>query len=235
VLDAAGYGAVTITKGSSIVNDGVGVAGIQTVPGVNGVTINAGANDSVHLRGLLIEGLGVGTNGILFNTGRNLAIEYCVIRNFGTAGINIASSTSSKFSVSNTISSDSPGNGITIPPTGAAAVTAVLSKVAANNNGLGFLVIGASTTGALNVTIVDSEASNNFVSGVGAFRPPPCCAISLPATTLSDLARTRMPSFGSRIRWLRGTILESTRSAAALQIATATTTSTGTQTTTPAL
>jgi hypothetical protein len=147
VLDAAGYGAVTITKGNSIVNDGVGVAGIQTVPGVNGVTINAGANDSVHLRGLLIEGLGVGTNGILFNTGRNLAIE----------------------SVSNTISSDSPGNGITIAPTGAAAVTDVLSKVAANNNGLGFLVIGASTTGALNVTIVDSEASNNFVSGVGAF------------------------------------------------------------------
>jgi hypothetical protein len=82
---------------------------------VNGVTINAGANDSVHLRGLLIEGLGVGTNGILFNTGRNLAIE----------------------SVSNTISSDSPGNGITIAPTGAAAVTGVLSKVAANNNGLG--------------------------------------------------------------------------------------------------
>ena len=30
-------------------------------------------------------------------------------------------------------------------------------------------MIGASTTGALNVTIVDSEASNNFVSGVWAF------------------------------------------------------------------
>jgi hypothetical protein len=57
VLDPAGYGTVTITKAVSIVNDGVGVAGIQ---GVNGVTINAGASDSVHLRGLTIEGLGSG-------------------------------------------------------------------------------------------------------------------------------------------------------------------------------
>src|SRR4029077_2586943 len=45
-LDPADYGAVTITKAISIQGGG-GVAGIQTVPGVNGVTINAGANDSV--------------------------------------------------------------------------------------------------------------------------------------------------------------------------------------------
>ncbi len=88
VLDPAGYGPVTIAKAISILNDGVGVAGIQAGSG-NGVTINAGASDSVHLRGLTIEGAGRGTNGILFNTGGNLAIENCVIRNFANIGINI--------------------------------------------------------------------------------------------------------------------------------------------------
>src|SRR5450631_2085445 len=54
VLDPAGYGTVIITQAISIVNDGVGVAGIQAGFGLNGVTINAGASDSVHLRGLTI-------------------------------------------------------------------------------------------------------------------------------------------------------------------------------------
>jgi hypothetical protein len=50
VLDPAGYGPVTITKSISIVNDGVGVAAIGVESG-NAITINAGAHDSVHLRG----------------------------------------------------------------------------------------------------------------------------------------------------------------------------------------
>src|SRR5450432_688710 len=49
ILDPAGYGAVTITKAVSIVNDGVGTAGVQAASG-NAVTINAGANDTVYLR-----------------------------------------------------------------------------------------------------------------------------------------------------------------------------------------
>jgi hypothetical protein len=100
-LDAAGYGLVTITKAISIFN-GAGFAGIQPGSGLNGVTINAGAGDSIHLRGLTIEGLGGGLNGIQFTTGGNLEIENCVIRNFANIGILISPSTSSSFSVSNT-------------------------------------------------------------------------------------------------------------------------------------
>jgi hypothetical protein len=45
----------------------------------------------------------------------------------------------------------------------------VLSKVITNNNNDAILVDGRLTTGAsLNVTIVDSEASNNFSVGVSA-------------------------------------------------------------------
>src|SRR5580692_10663600 len=54
ILDPAGYGAVTITKAISIVNDGVGTAGVQSSSG-NGITINAGPADAIYLRGLTID------------------------------------------------------------------------------------------------------------------------------------------------------------------------------------
>src|SRR5262245_10199242 len=40
VLDPGGYGAVTITKTISIINDGVGEAGVLVSGGANGITIN---------------------------------------------------------------------------------------------------------------------------------------------------------------------------------------------------
>ena len=169
VLDSAGYGPVTIIHAISIVNDGAGTAGITSGSG-NAITINAGASDNVHLRGLTIEGISGASTGILFNSGLSIAIENCVVRGFTTAGINIAPSTTSSFSVSNTIASNNPGNGIDIAPTGSAVVTGVLGKVTANNNFRGIEVDGAATSGAsLNVTIVDSEASNNNnnIGGVG--------------------------------------------------------------------
>lgn len=167
VLDPADFGTVTINKSISIINDGVGTAGILAGPGVSGITINAGTNDSVHLRGLIIEGSGGGTIGIQFNTGGNLAIENCVVRGFTADGINISPSTSSSFSVSNTIASNNNNHGIAVGPTGAAVVTGVLSKVRANNNTVGIVVDGEVARGAsLNVTIIDSEASNNLSIGV---------------------------------------------------------------------
>src|SRR5471032_1134863 len=70
ILDPAGYGAITITKAISIVNDGVGTAGVQTSSG-NAITISAGAGpaDAVTLRGLNIDGLGTGGHGIRFTSG----------------------------------------------------------------------------------------------------------------------------------------------------------------------
>jgi hypothetical protein len=172
VLDPAGYGAVTINKSISIVNDGVGVAAIGASSG-NAITITAGASDSVHLRGLTIEGKGSGLNGIQFDTGGNLQIENCVIRNFGN-GIVVGPTTSSSFFVSNTIAANNVSSGIAILPTHWAVVTGVLGKVSAANNFFGILVdstgifVGRASTpgGSLNVTIVDSAASNNANTGV---------------------------------------------------------------------
>src|ERR1019366_2887805 len=166
VLDPAGYGAITITKAISIVNDGVGVAGILASSG-NGVTINAGATDSVHLRGLTIEGAGSGSFGIHFTGGKSLAIENCVVRDFTNAGIDIVASTSSGFSVSNTIASNNGSVGIVIAAAGSAVVTSVLSNVTANNNNHdGIQVVGVTAGATINVTIADSVASNNTGNGV---------------------------------------------------------------------
>ena len=63
VVDAGGYGTVTITKAITIANDGVGTAGVLASVS-NGITISAGISDVVVLRGLDIEGLGTGLSGI---------------------------------------------------------------------------------------------------------------------------------------------------------------------------
>ena len=72
VLDPAGYGALTITKAISI--QGHGFSGITVASGDNGITINAGSTDKVTLNGLLIEGGGIGLNGIVFNSGASLTV-----------------------------------------------------------------------------------------------------------------------------------------------------------------
>ena len=72
----------TIGKTISIVNDGVGEAGMQLTGNMTAITINAGPNDSVTLRGLTIKGVGSGNRtGILFQNGMSLRVENCVIRN----------------------------------------------------------------------------------------------------------------------------------------------------------
>jgi hypothetical protein len=98
VLDTAGYGALTINKSLAITVP-PGVNGFVTVTGANsGITINAGATDSVSLRGLIIEGGGTSisnTYGIEVASVGNLAVEDCTVRSFGVA-INMESSTAAK-------------------------------------------------------------------------------------------------------------------------------------------
>ena len=75
-LDPGGFGQVTITK--SITIDCSAVAGGILGAGVSGVIVNAGANDKVVLRNLVIQGtIGTspGLNGIRFLAGRELHLD----------------------------------------------------------------------------------------------------------------------------------------------------------------
>jgi hypothetical protein len=87
VLDTAGYAAFTTTKPISIVAPPGVVAGISVFSGGIGITVNAGASDTVILRGLTVNSQG-GGHGIVFNTGRTLHIENCVVNGFdGGSGV----------------------------------------------------------------------------------------------------------------------------------------------------
>jgi nitrous oxidase accessory protein NosD len=71
VLNSADYGPVTINKAVTITSEGA-MAGVLATSGA-GITINAGANDVVNLRGLNIDGANAGAAAIQFNTDDILA------------------------------------------------------------------------------------------------------------------------------------------------------------------
>jgi len=85
-LDAAGYGAVTITKSVTITANPGYFAGIAASTG-NAVTI-ATPGVNVTLRALNINSVGA-TNGISMTNGSRLSIENCVITNFGGVAVNV--------------------------------------------------------------------------------------------------------------------------------------------------
>lgn len=165
VLDAAGYGTVVIDKSISIINDGVGEAGIRPATDQIGITINAGKGN-VYLRGLTIDGGGTGFQGIQFNNGQSLTIDNCVVRNFAAAsspttsdGIRVQTSTPVHVALSNTLVENNRGSGVFLG--GRGNLTAVLTRVQAHSNGAGIYLNGNSSSGLLSATVVDSVAARS--------------------------------------------------------------------------
>jgi len=157
LLNSANYGPVTITKAVTITGEGA-VAGMLSTSGA-GITINAGANDVINLRGLAIDGGNSGTFGIQFNSGLSLNVQKSLIRNFSNCGISFAPSGASSLFVSDTVLTHNGNNGILIANSAAGA----LSRVTASSNGVG---VSASGAGA-SITVTDTVASNNTY-GIGA-------------------------------------------------------------------
>jgi len=80
VLDPGGFGGVTITKSITISSESF-EAGVL-VSGTNAIVVNALVTDTVVLRGLDIEGLGTGLNGINILQGKSVLVENCTIKGF---------------------------------------------------------------------------------------------------------------------------------------------------------
>ena len=171
-LDPGGFGGVTITKAITISCE-AGTAGVL-VSGTNAIIVNAPATANVYLKGLDIEGLNTGLNGISFLAGAGLVVENCVIRGFGSAsglGIRFAPSTNATMNVVNTIvhhnGSAAGGGGIQVAPTGAAIVAkAVLDRVTVDRNFVGVAAVGIG--GASEMKIINSTIGNNANIGVVA-------------------------------------------------------------------
>lgn len=134
----------------------------MSAPTTTAIIINAaGATDKIAISGVVLDGLGIaGTNGIAFNSGGNLTVSDCVIRNFGNDGILVEPITSNQFFVSNTLVSDNGGIGIAIATGGSGVTAGVLDHVRIENNtGNGLDVEGS--TQPINMTVSDSVSANN--------------------------------------------------------------------------
>lgn len=144
VLDSAGYGAVTITKSISVVGNGT-IAGLLAPAGQNAVTVNAGTTDTIVLRGLTIEGNGVGLNGIGFYAGGYLDIADCTVQNFaaGSGG----------------------GNGILIYTNTGGQNIHVVNTTASHNAGAGLFLFGSASSPSKTQLVVDHVVSSANATG----------------------------------------------------------------------
>ena len=192
-LDPGGFGTVTITKAITLDGGGGQVASVLA-SGVNGIQVNAGANDTVILRNLRINGAGLtlGQNGIRFTSGKSLIVENSDIYGFSQTGIDIAlnQGTAASVLVKNTVIVNIGQNAIRATNANSAApVGVVIDEVTANLNGNGIVAADNSkvrvsrtvasnntgdgfravfTTGAAELDIDNSSAVNNSANGVAA-------------------------------------------------------------------
>jgi hypothetical protein len=160
VLDPGGFGAVTITK--SITIDGSGSFGSVLVAGTDGIVINAPVGAVVVLRGLKIQGIGSGLNGIHILQAGAVFIENCVVQNFTQNGIDFTpTNPGCQLFVENTVVTNCQVGGVNLNPGGAATNTrAVLDAVSAQFCALGF-VVGDNA----DATFTNSAALANSANG----------------------------------------------------------------------
>src|SRR5687768_4921462 len=182
-VDNGAFGAVTITKSMTIACEDVEAGVLHS--STNGIIINAASTDRVVLRGLDINGgtpASPGFNGIRFLAGASLVVDDCVIYNSAVAdpngnGIMIANSSGlAKIQVLNSrITSNGnaagSGAGILIVPTGSANVDISVDNTVLANNMVGLRANAAGTTGRIDITVVDSTASNSTYHGFVAHAP----------------------------------------------------------------
>ena len=154
VLDSAGYGSIpSITKSVTITAPNGIYAGISVFSG-DGITINAGATDTVVLRGLTINGQG-GANGITITNALVVHVENCVIANLTGIGINQAKGL---LEVKDTIVRNNGNIGVYVVGPGQANLDRV--RLESNNTGLaaefgGAVVMQDSTvTGSPNIGVL---------------------------------------------------------------------------------
>jgi len=172
VLDSGGFGSLTITKSITISPEGFEARVL--VSGTNGILINALANDIVVLRGLDLEGLGTGLDGIKILGAGSVLVEKCTINDFAGYAINAATSTAgaTKVFIKDTIvrhngathGTGGTGGGILLAPTN--TVQASFDNVRMERNVFGLKVQGATT-----VSVYNSVASGNTLAGLSVLSP----------------------------------------------------------------
>ena len=218
-LDPGKYGPIAITGPVTI--NGNGWSAITATAQGNGITISAGTGN-VTLTGLEIDGAGAAYNGIVFNSGGNLVVRNCVLKDFvinesnnnGTSGNGIwiaPASGTITFTIVDTIVSNSADAGIYyLPSSGSATATGVIDHVVATGSsgsgGIGAYTGYASGASAA-ISISNSVISNNTgADGVFAYVPVGSVAMTLDNDEISYNNNGILTNPGSTIVLGRSTI-----------------------------
>ncbi len=157
-LDPGGFGAVTITK--SITIDCVGTVGSILGSGTNGVVINitsaADSKKAVRLRGLSINGVTTGINGIRILAANAVTVEDVVIDGFAQHGISIETTSGiKKITVDDSTFRSNTGNGINSFITGGTVDLAISNSLFSSNN------VGINLSSNTKATVRASNIANN--------------------------------------------------------------------------
>jgi hypothetical protein len=159
-LDPGGFGAVTITK-SITINCDAGPGGI--LPGVtNAININS-AGSTVTIRGLDLQGVGQGVNGVNVIAAGTVHLVDMNIYGFTASGINVASGAAVTLTVEDVRIHDCAGSGILTNSSGG-LVTADYSRVSIWSTANGVNAQNASRIQIHNSTFVGNGVGVNQTS-----------------------------------------------------------------------
>jgi hypothetical protein len=173
VLDSAGYGGVTIGKAISIIAPAGIYAGISVSAG-DGITIAAGAADTVKLRGLRLTGLG-GANGIVATSVGLLDIANVEVNGFSTHGLRFAAP-DARLTVADSVFLNNGGDGALVQSAAAKSfATFIRSRFDRNNNGV---VISTNVYGSISESSASYNVTNNMQVIAGALADISDCTIA---------------------------------------------------------
>ena len=155
VLESGNFGPVTITKSITISATAV-TASVVLLTGTNSITISA-PGSTVTLRGLELDGAGVGLSGVQVNEAASVNIEDSSISGFMLDGVDFQpTNANAKLSVANTTITHNLGDGILAAPDSEASGTVELTNDEIDDNGCGVVA-----------TSIGKQASPNFAEDCG--------------------------------------------------------------------
>jgi len=195
VANAANYGQLVITHAISIINDGSGTATILA-PSSDGIDIEAGASDVILIKGLTIDGVGMGNNGINLTSAGSLTVTATTVKGFGAGlpngnGIFIQPGSGAlTLDISDTLSTGNARAGILISAAGTAGIRASLTRDQANGNQYGVYLVdaGGSQTVVANQVTASNNTNTGFVAvaGDGSLYLTRCVASGNPTAGVSS-------------------------------------------------
>jgi hypothetical protein len=206
VLNTGGYGTLTITKAISIVVPAGIEAAIATPAAGTAITIQAQPSDVVSLRGLMLDGNGLASFGISFQSGGSLEIVDCNVRSFQSTGISVQSATPTSVMISNTNITNnrsiSPVYGMYLDAFNAGGtIMATLDNVTFNNNGRALQINAVSAPVEVQISNSHIDSSADYGLGVGSGFATAASSAVLRYVTFNQTP-TAIGVFGNGTVWL---------------------------------